>query len=56
MRSRQQLREILEDIDATIPEARKRHADEVEFLAEVRNMVQFAMRSVDPGDSDWMIA
>ena len=41
MKTRTQLREILDDIEATIPEARERHADdEDEFFVEVRSMVQ----------------
>lgn len=57
MKTRKQLREILDDIDVTIPEAKKRHADdEAELLMEVRSMVQFAVLSAGVDDRDWMIS
>lgn len=57
MKTRKQLREILGDIDITIPEAKKRHADdEAELLMEVRSMVQFAVLSTGVDDRDWMIS
>ena len=55
MKTRKQLREILDDIEATIPEAKERHASELELFAEVRNMVQFAVLSAGLEDRDWMI-
>lgn len=57
MKTRAQLREILDDIEATIPEARGRHAeDEGELFVEVRSMVQFAVLSASDEDRDWMIS
>ena len=56
MKTRMQLREILEDIEATIPEARERHADKVEFFAEVRSMVLLAVLSVSAEDKDWIVS
>lgn len=56
MKTRKQLREILDDIEATIPEAKERHADEdAGFLTEIRDMVQFAVRSASTEDREWMI-
>jgi len=56
MKTRTQLREILGDIEATIPEARERHAeDEDEFFVEVSSMVQLAVLSASDEDRDWMI-
>jgi len=57
MKTRTQLREILDDIEATIPEARERHADdEDEFFVEVRSMVQLAVLSASDENREWMIS
>ncbi|MBE1159642.1 hypothetical protein [Dyella acidiphila] len=56
MKTRKQLREILDDIEATVPEAKRRHADDIEFLAEIRSMVQLAILSAGSEDKDWVIA
>jgi len=57
MKTRTQLREILDDIEATISEAKERHTDdEGELFVEVRSMVQFAVSSASDEDRDWMIS
>jgi len=56
MKTRAQLRKILDDIEATIPEAKERHTDEAELLVEIRSMVQFAVQSASDEDRDWMIS